>query len=854
MVSKVPFHSRWTVSTISFSPASTTRKSPCYQAPQTLLPCPPHRIPPLWKQNNRSSIKQMSRINHLTRIIKQTPPPCSWTKSTPSPWFQRLVTSPKVPHTYPKTGVAPVGQLNHQATAKSSTLHRGHPRAPAKPFPRPNTRARKTDVSLKADKQQLVLVPSSKHQPESPLHPDHQTANSPSPSCHVSKINQSCNQPPEKLPSYDQKSPSPPPPDCQSPEVPSWEDHRSEDPTSEAEDIPSPDPEPPEQDPPEAESLENQDETSQKSTPSVTNLKHVIIIPSCDNQSYSWATAFESPSEAQHSKTSHTNLCPRETASPLRCGEHPMSKALGVTPSHPDQKTRVALTPSPEEQAEHLPVPTTQASFPMEVECWEMTSPKTDHQAAVLRGQDQEALHLQDKALPEGRDHLETSQVNKVTSPRASHQAAARRGPDHGKASVLSLDTEKKTLSASSHETITQISLNYQARDIVSLISQSKASVSTQTETCWKTTSVEKDHQSTILDQNGKTKPVRSATLQNTSLPGFHQAPSPSRGAHHLESVPRPNTQPSFPSSHIKLSGGSVHHFTPSPNTLAHHKNQNKAVSGSRNFRPNHTPPIRLNNHKIPQARPSYRTRSLPIPNHQNEILMALDSNHQGPARNGSQHQGHTVPKKQGPRGFNYIKPYIIEGGSVPAKIVHAIINSIPQEQIKNDISKQIHLWRIGNSPSHWPGQFFSSNYLVCLICVSWIPYGCPHVQKTKYPCVIQLLAIPMLLPGSKQKLNVKFIFQVPQTIACNIFSLPYTHYCFQRPLNRSPVFPTSSHSDPVLSEAVKKKWLHFILGKNHHLRGETTIRSRQSCIKEMPRKRRRSNREGPKGLRQRGN
>ncbi|XP_031815615.1 proteoglycan 4-like isoform X2 [Sarcophilus harrisii] len=490
---------------LKVSPVSTSRKSPCYQAPQTLSPCPPHRIPPLWKQNNRSSIKQMSRINHLTRIIKQTPPPCSWTKNTPSPWFQRLVTAPQVPHTYPKTVVAPLGHLHHQATAKSSTLHRGHPRASAKPFPRPTTRTRKTDVSLKADKQQLVLGPSSKHQPESPLHPNHQTANSPSPSCHVSKINQSCNQPPEKLPSYDQKSPSPPPPDCQSPEVPSWEDHRNEDPTSEAEsDIPSPDPEPPEQDPPEAESLENQDETSQKSSPSVTNLKHVIIIPSCDNQSYSWATAFESPNEAQHSKTSHTNLCPRETTSPLRCGEHPMSKALGVMPSHPDQRTRVALTPSPEEQAEHLlPVPTTQASFPMEVECWEMTSPKTDHQAAVLRGQDQEALHLQDKALPEGLDHLETSQVNKVTSPRTSHQAAARRGPDHGKASVLApLDTEKKTLSASSHETITQISLNHQARDIVTLISQSKASVSTQTETCWKTTSVEKDHQSTILDQN----------------------------------------------------------------------------------------------------------------------------------------------------------------------------------------------------------------------------------------------------------------------------------------------------------------------------------------------------------------
>ncbi|XP_072469720.1 uncharacterized protein [Notamacropus eugenii] len=621
-----------------------SRKSLCSQAPPIPLPCPPYRISPLCKQSNRSMMKQMSHMNHLSRIIKQSSSPCPWTKTLPSPWLQHLVTlNPQVPHTYHKTMLVPLGHLHHQATAKLSTLHKGHPLASGKPFPRANIGTRKIDVSSKADKQHLMLLLSSKHQLEFPLHPVHQPMDSSGLSCHYPKIYQCHDQPAENLPNFNQKPLIPPFPNYQTTEDPPCEDHKTK-----AEAIPSTFPDSQDPTTPATMSSEHQEETSLKSRQSFIHLKHVIIIPSCDNQYYSWAAAFESPSEVQHSKTSHHNLC---------------------------------------------------------------------------------------------------------------------------------------------------------------------------------------------------------SVSQETTLPDFHQVSYPPDCYHQSETAPDPNTQASFPPDYIKLSGGPEHHFTPTPNTLSNHENQDRSISDSTDYQQNHTPPISLSDQETAQPRPSCRTRFSPGPRHQ-----TLDSNHQDQVQNGLQQQTQTVLKRQGPWGFSYIKPFIIKRGSVPAKIVHDVINSIPQEKIKKDMSKRIALWKTGQSPTHCPDQSFFSNYIVCLVCGSWIPYGCPHTKKTKYPCVTQLLAIPILLPGSKQKLNVKFVFQVPQTTACNIFGLPYTHYCLQRPLHHPSGFPTSSQTDPVLSEPAKKKWLHFILGKNYQPREKARIRSRQSRMKKMPRKRQRSARRGSSELKQREN
>ncbi|XP_074090393.1 uncharacterized protein LOC141521586 [Macrotis lagotis] len=797
-----------------------------------LLPCPPHQISPLWKQNNRSMMKQMSHINHWTRIIKQSSPNCSWTKTSPSPWLQQL------PHTYHKTMVAPLGHLHHQATAKSSTLYRGHLLASAKPFPRPNIGTRKTDVSLKADKQHLVLLRSSKLQPEFSWHPSHQKVDSSGLYCHFPKICRCHNQPAEKLPNFNQKLPIPSLPSCQTSEVPPFEDHEEKTKAT-------PRTFPASQDSPTYNTMSpgSQDETSLKSRQNCINLKPVIVIPSCDNEHYSWATAFESPSETQP-KISHPNLGPR---------------SLGVAPLHLYQNTRDTPSPSPEEEA-----PIAQASFPMEVECWETTPPKTDDQTEVVTDQDSGAtspllaLDLLDKTLP-GLDYLDTSPLNlkqlakefehwKVLPPERRHQAATQTVSDYGKdhPSV----SKAKIPPDHSHEATTQTSIDHWAKDISNSISSWQVDVSTQTEEYWKTKSLETEQPSITQGQDDELTLHRSSGSQVTAL---HQSPYSPGCDHWLKVTPDALVRESFSADYIKLPGGSEHQTSSSLKMPPNHENQDKSGSDSTDYQQNHITSVSLNDQVTAQPRPTHTPKSLPSSKHQTETLrgpqfMAPDSN-QDQIQNGLQHQVQTLSKRQVPWGFNYIKPFVIEGDSVPAKIVQTIIKSIPQEKIKDDMRKLIHLWKTGEPPTHWSGQFFSSNYIVCLVCVSWIPHGCPHVQRTKYPCVTQLLAIPMPLPGSKQKLNVKFAFQVSQTTAGNIFSLPYTHYCLQRPLRCQSANATSSHSDLVLSEPMKKKWLHFMLGKNHQQGEKAKIRSRQPHMKKMPKKRQKNSRGGSKGI-----
>uniref|UniRef100_A0A5F8HE15 Uncharacterized LOC103104958 n=1 Tax=Monodelphis domestica TaxID=13616 RepID=A0A5F8HE15_MONDO len=844
---------------------SFSRKSLHYQAPPVFLPCPPHWNSPLWKQSNRSMMKQMPRLNHWARIMKQSAPPCTWTKALPSPWLHHLVRVPQLPHAYHKTMMVPLSHLHHQATAKSSTLHRSCALNSAKSFPRPNIGSGKTDAPLKADKQHLVLPLSSKHQPESPLSPDHQTVDSSVAYCNFPKIYRHRDQPAEKLPNVTQKSLSPPLPNFQISEVPPCKNHRAK-----AETVSSTCSDFKEQFTPATINTKHQNETPLKSRQRYINQKHkVIIMPSCENQYCSWATAFESPSESQHSKTSCPNLCPREMASLLSCVDDQLSRALSLSPPPLDQRSRGTPEPSSKDQGENILTPTVQAPFPMEVECWEMISLRSEHQASFVTDQDHGAtsplaLDSQDKNLP-GLDYPDTPQMQlkkqtkeleqwKKMPPRTGYLTATQTSLTDEKTPPP--DTEEIFLPDSNHEATPQNSPDHQAKDIPNLIFQGKVDVSTQTEEYRETMLLEGERQSTILlDRGDGTASLLSSIVQDATLPSFRQTPYPSSCDHQLETFPDTDTQSSFPSDYLKLSGKAERQFASSPTSLPNHQSQAKSVSDSTDFEQDHATPVTLNNQETVHPRQNYRIKSQTGPSHQTEILrgtslMAPNSDHQELVQNWLQHQAHTVPKKQCSRGLNYLRPYIIEGGSVPDKIVHAIISSIPQEKIKSDICKRILWWKIKEATSHWSGQFISSKYIVCLICASWIPYGCPHIQKRKYPCVTQLLAIPMLLPGSKHKLNVKFVLLVPEATARNVFSLPYTYYYLQKPIHRSSAFHASSQPDPVLSEPAKAKWLHVILGKNNQPGGRAGNRGRQRCIEEMPTKRLRNTRGRPRGHR----
>uniref|UniRef100_A0A7N4PUU7 Uncharacterized protein n=1 Tax=Sarcophilus harrisii TaxID=9305 RepID=A0A7N4PUU7_SARHA len=196
---------------------------------------------------------------------------------------------------------------------------------------------------------------------------------------------------------------------------------------------------------------------------------------------------------------------------------------------------------------------------------------------------------------------------------------------------------------------------------------------------------------------------------------------------------------------------------------------------------------------------------------------------------------------KQNPWCFKYIEPYTVDGTAIPTEVMQTIISSIPLERIKNDISKQILLKRMKVSSSVQSGQQISSSYPVCLICASWIPDDCPHVQNMKYPCEAQLLAIPTPLSNTKEDMGVRFVFQTPQTKRFT-FVLPEMHYISQASSHHS-AYSSSSHSDesvrvplPLKHQTTVPspvpeglKTLSFIMDKYNQPVGKATFRSQQS-------------------------
>ncbi|XP_051841527.1 uncharacterized protein LOC127554210 isoform X2 [Antechinus flavipes] len=196
---------------------------------------------------------------------------------------------------------------------------------------------------------------------------------------------------------------------------------------------------------------------------------------------------------------------------------------------------------------------------------------------------------------------------------------------------------------------------------------------------------------------------------------------------------------------------------------------------------------------------------------------------------------------KQNPWCFKYIEPYTVDGTAIPTEVMQTIISSIPQERIKNDISKQILLKRMKVSSAVQSGQRISSSYPVCLICASWIPDDCPHVQNMKYPCEAQLLAIPTPLSNTKEDMGVRFVFQTPQTKRFT-FLLPEMHYISQASSHHSG-YSSSSHSDESVRAPLPLKHqttipspvpeglktLSFIMDKYNQPVGKATFRSQQS-------------------------
>ncbi|XP_074088450.1 uncharacterized protein LOC141520639 isoform X2 [Macrotis lagotis] len=180
---------------------------------------------------------------------------------------------------------------------------------------------------------------------------------------------------------------------------------------------------------------------------------------------------------------------------------------------------------------------------------------------------------------------------------------------------------------------------------------------------------------------------------------------------------------------------------------------------------------------------------------------------------------------------FHYIKPYTTEGGNIPDGIVNKIINSIPQEKIENDIQKILQEQTKRYSP--WTDHRLSSNYTVCLLCSSWIPYGCSHVSGKDNPCRAQLEAIPTPIPGSNMKMGIKFVLKLPKYQTFPTFCRTLSHY--DMPGRSSPLLPflpsSCLDSTPLRSpnyywKTPKRTWLDFIRDKEYYLHEQQMSRN----------------------------
>ncbi|XP_012401495.1 uncharacterized protein LOC100929144 [Sarcophilus harrisii] len=208
----------------------------------------------------------------------------------------------------------------------------------------------------------------------------------------------------------------------------------------------------------------------------------------------------------------------------------------------------------------------------------------------------------------------------------------------------------------------------------------------------------------------------------------------------------------------------------------------------------------------------------------------------QGKAVSIPKYQNQAINNRESSWCFNYIRPYIIKGGTVHSRTVNSIISSIPQKEIKNDIRKQILLKRMKESSNHRFGSHLCASYNVCVLCASWIPDGCPHVDKMNGQTIAQLLAIPTPVPGSNTRMGIKFILQLPpQRTSPDIYS-PHTNFGVPHHTHSSTI-PSSFHSEFISHESPLLSSLGYNHARHQHSARRKASRSSELLLGEMSRR-----------------
>ncbi|XP_031815614.1 uncharacterized protein LOC116422382 [Sarcophilus harrisii] len=515
-----------------------------------------------------------------------------------------------------------------------------------------------------------------------------------------------------------------------------------------------------------------------------------------------------------------------------------------------------------EHWAENISDPISYVSLQVEQESWEITRFKNDDQDKTLSNQgyarppadlDQKdnilsdlnyqsisSMSSENPADPIAHILLQIEQQHPETM--IAQQDIDSEVQNHPSIPTLSLEPQYSIPFDSMPEAILPSSPNKQKKDTQVVFNHSSTSTepehwamrhprthqaTTQTSQHKRAIPLHSDPQDTNLDVlkcraislptvDHKLKDASDSQTQATPLSDFQIL---SVELDHKVTLSTPKSQVFLPCSSEKQTETTFHStkiHSKLPRSLFH---THKTLPGA-NYRL--TPPLGAGHQSEPSKSQSYQNK------------VELSSKHQDQLQTRFQSQTQIVRNRRIPWCLNYIKPYNVEGGFVPNRIIQTIINSIPQQEIKNDICKQILLRRMRVSPLfHKDGRLFTT-YTVCLICTSWVPNGCSHMQDMRHPCEARLLAIPTPLPGPKEELGVRFVLQVPKG-KFPVHKQQNTHSKSYRPLYHPSGHPLHC-SSPPLSPA-KERLLQYMLSKDPHLMGRNSSKGRSLHGGEMKRK-----------------
>ncbi|XP_043852070.1 casein kinase II subunit alpha'-interacting protein [Dromiciops gliroides] len=604
----------------------------CYQAKVVWLPCPPHRVSPLWEQDPYLKARQMS-FRHQERTIQPMPCPRPRTEPMPSPHFRHPVITVQPPRPPPRTVAMSLPHLHHQSMAnKAPSISKHHVVASVLPINGPAKSSTKSAVTLTFSKQCPPLRPI--HQPVIPLDPN--CLSEASGLNHFPKAPRGGGQLAEDLSHLKQQAPFP-----SFAEAPPCEFHRTmfiavpqtgPNHSVRVTTVPVN---------PGQQTLPKPRRRIRATNALLGFLKLEPMLHSAGSISAGpnhWSardttlktSSLDNWAQSKRPSSSHPKLlCPWKTVSLLYCNDH-LPRSLGVPLAHTNQKTRATTASGPGQlqQAGDATGPMAHGFLQMEKKSWETMPVRTSQDQGAR--QPPIGLHIPGKTLlvpdhqvipppcPEDPSHpiaqgsRQVEQEHRKTMTlRTDAQATNPTGQGHWAIPpFLGMDGQKTILFVPHYQATPPPSPNHQAEDMPGSVAYTSKTMTPRTQP-----------QATTITGTGQdlgTVPSIVSYKQDINQPGtIPQATTLLNSDYQIGKVTNPNAQLTY-QPNLELWGTVTEGID--------HQNTNPSVWGygascpAQSTDNKATVPPRVDRLTIPPLQPEFQTEAIPDPNVQRSL------------------------------------------------------------------------------------------------------------------------------------------------------------------------------------------------------------------------------------------